>query len=293
MNKFSIKDLENLTGIKAHTIRIWESRYGILNPERTPTNIRVYSADDLKTVLRVALLNNHGYKISRIHSMSKEEVNDLLQKISDADFRLNIVVNDMIEATLAMNIDAFEALLNMYIRRHGVEQTMEHLIMAYLEKIGILWMANSLCPAQEHLVSHIIYRKLSVAIEELHASQRSSSPTILLFLPEGEIHDLVLMYVNYLLIKYRKKTIYLGANAPLSDIKMVYDRHRPQYMYMHLTAILEGFSPDKYLQKLSACFSNCNILVSGSVLRSKKYTQAKNMKFLFNLDEVRNELINL
>src|SRR6185312_10894322 len=125
MNKFSIKDLENLTGIKAHTIRIWELRYGILNPERTATNIRIYNADDLKTVLRIALLNSHGYKISRIQSMSKDEINELLQKITDTDFRLNLAVNDLIEATLSMNVEAFEALFNMHIRRNGIEHTME------------------------------------------------------------------------------------------------------------------------------------------------------------------------
>jgi MerR family transcriptional regulator, light-induced transcriptional regulator len=293
MNKFSIKDLENLTGIKAHTIRIWELRYGILNPERTPTNIRVYNSDDLKTVLRIALLNNHGYKISRIHKMSKDEINDLLQKVTDANFKLSLVVNDLIEATLSMNIDAFEAILNMYIRRNGIEHTMEYLILALLEKIGLMWMANCIYPAQEHLISHVIYRKLSLAIEELHSRNRNNSPTVLLFLPEGEIHDLALMYVNYLLTKYHKKTIYLGPNSPLSALKLVYERHRPQYMYMHLTATAEEFSGRRYMQKLSSQFPGCKILVSGSMLHSKKYTPENNMKFLLSLHDVRNELISL
>eukprot|EP01136_Pigoraptor_vietnamica_P033656 Opistho-1_new@96735 len=209
MNKFSIKDIENLTGIKAHTIRIWEQRYGILQPKRTPTNIRYYDALDLKLALRISLLNNYGYKISRIHEMSEEDMNSLIQKINDKDFKLQLLVNELLEATLAMNIDKFEKLVNEYMHKYGIEQTIEQLVFNFLEKIGIMWMTDRLFPAQEHMVSNVVYRKLAVAIEGLPPKDAGATPSVLLFLPEGEIHDIGLMYVNYLLHKYGKNPIYL------------------------------------------------------------------------------------
>jgi DNA-binding transcriptional MerR regulator len=293
MNRFSIKDIENLTGIKAHTIRIWEQRYGILLPKRTPTNIRYYDAGDLKLALRISLLNNHGYKISRIHEMTEPEMNALIQKITDQDFKLQLIVTEMLVATLAMDMDAFEAILQIYLGKHGMEQTVERLIFHFLEKIGLMWMTNHISPAQEHLVSNVIYRKLAAAIEQLPRNEPATGVRVLLFLPEGEIHDLGLLYVDYLLRKYKKKPIYLGPNTPLKEAKYVYDAHKPEYIYIHLTSVVEEFDGNKYLQKASASFPEATVLVSGSMLRSKKYVTTGNMRFLVNLQSVRDALIAL
>ncbi len=292
MNRFSIRDIENLTGIKAHTIRIWEQRYGIMQARRTVTNIRYYDAADLKLALRIALLNNYGYKISRISSMNEQEMNSLIQKITDKDFKLQLIVNELLEATLAMDTGHFELLLNMYLKKHGMEHTMESLVFNFLEKIGLMWMTDRLFPAQEHLVSNIIYRKLALAIEQLPL-QPAQTPEILLFLPEGEIHDIGLQYVNYLLLKKGKQTIYLGPNAPLSEIQFVYDAKHPKYIYLHLTSIVEEFDGNKYLQQLSGMFPDTTIFVSGAMLTSRKYKASSNMRFFYNLTEARNAIIAL
>ena len=287
MNRFSIKDIENLTGIKAHTLRIWEQRYGILQPKRTPTNIRYYDAYDLKHVLRIALLNQYGYKISKIHQMTNEDMNSLIQKINDESFQLLAQVNKLIEKTLDVDTDGFELLLDRYIKKNSVESCVEELIFSFLEKIGIMWMTDRLIPAQEHIVSNIIYRKLALAIEKLPKPQ-PDGPLILLFLPEGEIHDIGLLYVYYILQKNNKKVIYLGANSPMKDVQYIYELKKPKYLYTHLTSTAESFDVKKYLQSLVLAMPNVKVFVSGYMLNSDKYTPINDdMRFLYNLKEAK------
>ena len=292
MNRFSIRDIENLTGIKAHTIRIWEQRYGILQARRTDTNIRYYDAADLKVALRIALLNNYGYKISRIGTMNEQEMNSLITKITDQDFKLQLIVNELLEATLSMDTVQFELLLNIYLKKHGIERTIEQLVFRFLEKIGLMWMTDRIFPAQEHLVSNIIYRKLALAVEQLPPVP-AGQPGILLFLPEGEIHDLGLMYVNYMLLKSGKATIYLGPNSPLQEVSSVYEIKRPEYLYLHLTSVVEEFDGNKYLQRLAGQFPATKIFVSGAMLSSRKYSPPPNMEFFYNLQEARQSLLAL
>src|SRR5688500_9758364 len=142
MNAFTIKDLENLSGIKAHTIRIWEQRYGFLKPKRTETNIRYYSNDELKTVLNIALLNKYGFRISHINKMKPEEMQDKILSLSQAQARQERLINLLIQDMVDLNMDKFEALLDEQIRLKGVEKAITQLIFPFLEKIGILWLTN-------------------------------------------------------------------------------------------------------------------------------------------------------
>jgi MerR family transcriptional regulator, light-induced transcriptional regulator len=291
MNRFSIKDIENLTGIKAHTIRIWEQRYGILQPKRTQTNIRFYDGNDLKSALRIALLNQYGYKISKIQQMSDTDISSLIGKINDSDFKLQAQVNELLDATLAMDTDRFEGLLNQHIKKSGLEYTIEHLIFQFLEKVGIMWVTDNIFPAQEHLVSNIILQKVLLGIEHLPAPiDGGNAASVLLFLPEGEIHDLSLTYVRYQLKKNNKKAIYLGANTPLLQAKAVHDVKMPTHIYVHLTSIAEDFDANKYLTKLGQVFYNSTVLVSGKMLRYKKFNVPGNMRLLYNLHEVKQML---
>jgi len=290
MNRFSIKDIENLTGIKAHTIRIWESRYGLIQPKRTTTNIRYYDAKDLKVALKVALLNSYGYKISRINQMNDAEMDSLINKVADKDFKLQALVNNLLEATLSIDIELFESLLNSYIKKNGIEKTVEELIFLFLEKIGLMWMTDRIFPAQEHLVSNVIFRKLAVAIEQIPPTEKPKGKSVLLFLPEGEIHDLALLYVHYLLLKQNKNSIYLGPNSPLKDAKFLYEVKKPEYVYIHLTSVGDEFDGNKYLKKVATDFPTAQILVSGSMLRHKKFYKSSNMTFLHTLEEVKRTL---
>ncbi|HEU4610373.1 MAG TPA: MerR family transcriptional regulator, partial [Chitinophagaceae bacterium] len=182
MNSFTIKDLENLSGIKAHTIRIWEQRYSFLRPQRTETNIRYYSGDELKMILNVALLNKYGFKISHIDKMTGEEINKRLLSLNDAQAQQERQVNELVQLMIDLSIDHFEESLDRYIQSRGIDKAISTLIFPFLEKIGILWQTNHVNPAQEHLVSNVIRQKLIVGIDRVGSSIRVNKQ-FLLFLP--------------------------------------------------------------------------------------------------------------
>ena len=167
MHSFTIKDLENLSGIKAHTIRIWEQRYSFLKPSRTDTNIRFYSNDELKTILNVALLNKYGFKISHIDKMNEGEIKDKILSLNQIEAQQERIINSLIQYMIDLDMENFEKLLNGFITSRGIEKTITQIIFPYLEKIGILWLTNHINPAQEHLVSNIIRQKLIVGYQVL------------------------------------------------------------------------------------------------------------------------------
>jgi len=198
MNVFTIKDLENLSGVRAHTIRIWEQRYNFLKPSRTDTNIRYYSSRELKTLLNISLLNKYGFKISHINRMTEQEVKSRIIALSDREAVQERLANDLIAYMIDLDIECFERVLDGYVRGMGIDKAITRVIFPFLHRIGILWATGYINPAQEHLVSHVIRQKLIVGIEGTVAHRRSDT-TVLLFLPEGEHHELGLLYVYYLL----------------------------------------------------------------------------------------------
>src|SRR4051812_40045299 len=189
MNAFTIKDIGNLSGVKAHTIRIWEQRYNFLKPQRTGTNIRYYSNDELKTILNIALLNKYGFKISHINKMNHDEINRKLISLSHQYAQQERIVNQLISYMVDLDVESFEELLDQQIEAKGIEKIINEIVFPFLEKIGILWVTNNINPAQEHLVTNIIRQKLLVGIETT-VSQIKSEKIALLFLPEGEFHEL-------------------------------------------------------------------------------------------------------
>lgn len=292
MDRFSIKDLENITGIKAHTIRIWEQRYGILQPKRTATNIRYYDADDLKLALRIALLNNYGFKISRIREMSPEEMTSLIGKIADPAFRLQLQVNEMIERTLDLDPFGLEEKINAFIGKHGLEVTVEQLLFQYLEKIGIMWITDRLEPSQEHMAANIIFRKIAAAADALKPTGEGEK--VLLFLPEGEFHDISLMYVFYLLRKAQKSPVYIGSNTPLGEIQRYLQKQDVHCLYVHLTTNPHPAQLQRYLQKLSDSIpQSLPCYVSGAALGGIELPQFSNLHYLYTLTEVRDKITSL
>lgn len=289
MDRFSIKDLEHITGIKAHTIRIWEQRYGILQPKRTATNIRYYDSEDLKLALRIALLNNYGFKISRIREMSPEEMTSLIGKIADPAFRLQLQVNEMIERTLDLDAVGLEEKINIFIEKHGLEVTVEHLLFHYLEKIGIMWITERLEPSQEHMAANIIFRKIAAAADAIKPCGEGDA--VLLFLPEGEFHDISLMYVFYLLRKARKSPVYIGANTPLAEVQRYIQKRGVKCLYVHLTTNPHPSQIQRYLERLSDSVpSNVHCYVSGAALGGLELPQLPNLTYLFTLTEVRDKI---
>lgn len=287
MNKFSIRDIENLTGIKAHTLRIWESRYGILQPKRTETNIRYYNDIDLKNALRVSLLNNYGYKISAINKMSEGEANRLIAEIDDTAFKEQALVNDLLQYALSMQTEALESTLDLYMQKHGIDKTVERLLFNFLQRIGLMWMTDRLFPAQEHIVSNIITRKLSNAIEQLPRKNLASKPAILLFLPEGEIHDIGLLYMQYLFYKNGRYPIYLGSNTPLKEVLYVCQVKKPRAIYTHITSAAENFDFKTFVGELHKNCPSVKVYISGNMTGRIGFKLPKQFFLVKSLAEAR------
>jgi MerR family transcriptional regulator, light-induced transcriptional regulator len=285
MNAFTIKDLENLTGIKAHTIRIWEQRYSFLRPQRTDTNIRYYNNDELKKILNISLLNKYGYKISHIDRMSEVEIGDKIMTLNNSLAQQERVINDLIQQMVDLNIEEFESSLTEYIRLRGIEKTINHIIFPFLERIGVLWITGHINPAQEHLVSNIIRQKLIVGTEGV-ASLLKVDKTGLLFLPEGEFHELGLLFIQYLLKSRGISVLYLGANVPIDDVEYIVKAKKLDFLYTHLTSVSHGFSFDRFITQASKKFDNIPFIISGRLAMSYEKKIPAKMNFKRSLHEV-------
>jgi MerR family transcriptional regulator, light-induced transcriptional regulator len=263
MANYSIKDLERLSGIKAHTIRIWEKRYGLLKPERTDTNIRHYSDADLKRILNVSILNRHGIKISHIASMNEKEMADKIVIISSDTSDYDSLIESLVISMVDMNQDKFEKLLSRSIMQLGFEDSILNVVYPFLEKIGTLWQTGAINPAQEHFISHLVRQKIIVAIDSVIPANHPSPEHYLLFLPEGELHELGLLFYSYLLQKRGHKVTYLGQWVPLSDMASASTVLNVDYLLTSIVASHSGTDLRDYLIKLSATFHNKTIYISG------------------------------
>lgn len=256
-----------MSGIKAHTIRIWEQRYSFLKPGRTHTNIRYYSNNELKTLLNVALLNKYGFKISHIDRMNEGEMKERILSLNQLEAQQERIVNTLIQNMVDLDMDGFENTLNNFIAVKGIEKTIQQIIFPYLEKIGILWMTNHINPAQEHLVSNIIRQKLITGIDNI-SNRVKVNKSVLLFLPDGEYHELGLLFMNYLLKNRGVSTIYLGCSIPANDVEYVLKLKSPDYLYTHLTTVGPRFNFDKFLTIISSRFTGIPIIISGQLTQS-------------------------
>jgi len=285
MNVFTIKDLENLSGIKAHTIRIWEQRYNFLKPCRTESNIRYYCSEELKTILNISLLNKYGYKISHIDKMSEQELRSKIISLTDTEARQERLVNELIAHMIDLNVERLEQVLDNYVLMYGIDRAITQIIFPFLHRIGILWITNHIQPAQEHLVSNIIRQKLVVGIEGA-MPVRQVERTLLLFLPEGEHHELGLLYVHYLLRSHGVKVLYLGADMPLKDVEFVCKYKRPDFLYTHLTGIAGNFSLEKFISQMSQRVPDIPLVISGQLARAHSKKVPSGINFKRSLSEV-------
>ena len=222
---FSIRDLENISGIKAHTIRIWEKRYNLLSPERSKTNIRYYSHQNLQKLLNIVLLNNNNYKISKI-----SEMNDELINITARDLALNTTINDDAINSLKLSMFKFDKVsfnttYNKLLDKKNFREIFNEVFIPFLEHLGLLWQTETILPVHEHFISNLITQKIQINTDELKYTKISSDNVFILFLPANEIHELGLLYLNYELVLRGHRTIYLGQNLPLNNLNIFFDIH--------------------------------------------------------------------
>jgi DNA-binding transcriptional MerR regulator len=290
MDNFTIKDLENLSGVKAHTIRIWEQRYHFLKPKRTATNIRYYSNEELKTILNVSLLNRYGFKISHIDRMDPAQMREKINSLGDAEAQKEKTVNELIQLMVDLDIRNFEKSLDNHILSKGLERTVTQIIFAFLEKIGVLWQTGNINPAQEHFVMNMIRQKVIVAIDSCHIPAKKNT-SAMLFLPEGEHHELGILFISYLLKKSGIPVFYLGANVPFQDAVYVAKIKKPDAIFIHLTNAAGTPSLQVSLNKIHSLFAGSKIYISGALVYDYKKQPPPGIEIKRSLVEI-TELIS-
>jgi MerR family transcriptional regulator, light-induced transcriptional regulator len=290
MGKYSIKELERLSGIKAHTIRVWEKRHSLIEPKRTKTNIRYYSDDDLKKIINVSVLNLHGVKISKITKLTLAEINEQVTVLSEKENSIGIYIEQLIVAMVDMEEEQFEKILGSLTLKLGFERTVLEVLYPFLEKIGVLWLTNNITPAQEHFISHLIRQKIIVAIDALSLAPKDSKKAIL-YLPENELHELALLFYHYIAKKNGIRTYYLGQSVPYASFKSACEDHQPELIVGCFTTHPKPNEIQKYVTQLAADFPRNQILVSGYAFKKTAISLPKNMKFFANALEFK-ELLN-
>jgi DNA-binding transcriptional MerR regulator len=278
VSTYSIKDLEQLSGIKAHTLRVWEQRYNLLSPKRTDTNIRFYDDDDLKLILNVALLNDNGFKISKIASMERTDMREEVMKLTERSLTHDDQIHALTICMIEMDEERFEKILSTNILKIGFEQTMVNIIYPFMSKIGVLWQTGAVNPAQEHFISNLVRQKLIVAIDGQILSSKGKK--FLLFLPEGELHEISILFASYMIKNKGHKIVYLGQNTPNEDLSQVYDIHRPDYLMTVITTSPSSEHAQEYLYALAERFSEAKILVTGYQVIGQDLIFPSNMRQL-------------
>jgi DNA-binding transcriptional MerR regulator len=262
MNQFTIRDIENLCGIKAHTLRAWENRYNIFIARRKESQHRIYDDNDLKELLRISFLYHNGYKISDIAAMNAEAIQEAFESAIVKEDNHELFIHQMIEASISFDKEALDKIVNSLSIRIGMEKAILNVFYPFLKRIGLLWLSNNVIPAQEHFASHIIRKKIIMAIDGLELVSDGRSP-ILVFSPAGEHHEIPLLTANYFLRKYNNPTVYFGVDVSLESIRYYLDRKPVTIIFSHIVTKLENAKTDDFFNTLSKDYPGIKILVSG------------------------------
>ena len=280
---YSIKDLEHLSGIKAHTIRIWEKRYAVLDPNRTDTNIRSYSDHDVRRILNVSMLVKNGYKISNVATF--DDV-----KLQTEILRINKYANDPVKDidqllfhTVNLDTFGFEALVDKIIEEFGFSKTIQQVIFPFFERIGILWQTGSIFTAHEHFVSNLIRNRLICEAAKFESDPESKSA--LFFLRENEWHELGLLYFNFLAAQDGFRCVYLGQSLPFEDLSNLLTANKYDFVCTSFVQAIEKPELDQYLANLSLVFNQDKILISGRQVTIHKPKLPSNVMVVRNSND--------
>lgn len=292
MAHYSIKNLEEISNQKAHTIRIWEMRYGLLTPRRTDTNIRYYDDRQLKKLLNVCALMGEGMKISAISKMTDMQINDAIQKIidntSEKEVQFQTIINQTLIAIAAFDESSFDKIFSNAILRFGLVDTYLKVIYPMLVRVGLMWSKDDIMPAQEHFFSNLIKQKLFASIDAVPLPQKPDQ-TWILFLNENEDHEIGLLMASYLLRVHGKKVIYLGQKVPYENISKVVDTCKPTHLYTFFVKNYMEEDAEELFSKLLKNHKNIQLCFSGKqnslmeTFKKSKVTWIKDIDALLNI----------
>ncbi|MCB0803169.1 MAG: MerR family transcriptional regulator [Flavobacteriales bacterium] len=273
MTVYSIKDLELISGIKAHTIRIWEQRYGLFTPQRTETNIRYYDSDQLCKLLNISNLIANGYKVSQIAKLSKPDmqnkVNELIDSNELTDTKAGILINRLIDSAINYDEELFQELFYKSVDTYGLIGAFTHVIYPMLIRIGLMWFKQDIIPAQEHFISNLIRQKLFVAINSLEQASNNAE-SWLLFLPEDEEHEIGLLLSYFILKSKGKRVFYLGQRVPISSLDSIIHKKQPDAIHFFLVKNNCCKKTQEYIDQISEISKGIKVHVSGNeILKSQ------------------------
>jgi len=281
---YSIKDLEVLSGIKAHTIRIWEKRYNLLIPKRTNTNIRYYSDADLRKMLNVSMLVRNGFKISKVARMGENQLSENIlsltaQKASESDYIDRLILH-------MVNFDnkGFYNLTSEIIGDKGLEDAVSKIFFDFFVRVGIFWQVGSIFPAQEHYVSGIFRQKLIAEIDKLGIDNTRDS-TILFFLPDGELHEMSLLFYSYLARKMGYNVIYLGQFVPFQDLSKIQEHVKIDFVFTAFINSVLKEDLENYIEQLKGLFTDQKIFITGWQLQLHQPGLPRNVKIVKDYHE--------
>nr|WP_320021655.1 MerR family transcriptional regulator [uncultured Draconibacterium sp.] len=286
---YSIKDLETLSGIKAHTIRIWEKRYDLLKPERTDTNIRYYTDDDLKRMLNVSLLVRNGYKISKVAAWKEDDIKQTVLDVAKTKKSEEGYVDQLLLFMVNFDNVGFAALVNEIITKYGLEEAMQNLFFALFERIGTFWQVGSIFPAQEHYITSFIRQKIITAIDE-HGIINSKEKTILFYLPEEELHELSLLFYSYLAIKSGYNIIYLGQFVPFADLEKIRLHVKLDFIFTAFISPIQKEDLENYLGKLKELYQHQKVFITGWQIKEHAPKLPRNFKVVKDYREFKKYL---
>ncbi len=290
MAKFSIRDIENITGIKAHTIRIWEQRYNLVEAKRTETNIRYYEDRDLCTFLTISNLIENGFKISEVAKMTESE---MVEKVSHLSIDHNnpcILVNTLTETMLEFDQQRFNQTLTNCIDNHGIVEVMNDTVFPFLRKVGFMWQTDLITPAHEHFVTNIIKSRLINAIESFPEPNPLHAKRFLLFLPIDENHEIGLLYAHYLIKQSGNRVLFLGQSIPYTDLKLTSEKFDPHYCLTSLTSLQTEGCVITLIDELLRNLPYWPLIVSGPLVSSLEVPPRERLITLKSIPDLQNFL---
>lgn len=292
MNSFTISQISTYAGIKPHTIRMWEQRYGALKPGRSKGNTRYYNNAQLRRLLNIVSLRNTDYKVSELCAMSDDKLFELVEKYqtTTADEQNEYAVSQLIAAAMSYDENHFDKIFSHCVLRHGFNKTYRTVIHPLMEQIGLMWASNKIPPAQEHFISNLICQKLQAAIDSLPPAKNKSNPW-LLFLPENEFHEVGLLFASYLIRLSGEKVIYLGANVPMESLTSAVKETRSSKLLLFWVHNDLPENTRKYIRQLVSAFPQTTLFLSGRPALMQQLEMPEKIKLLESIDDLERELV--
>lgn len=283
MDLFTISDIENLSGIKAHTLRIWEQRYNLLQPKRKESLHRYYDNEDLKQILQIAHLNRNGYKISKIARMSGEQMNELTLEKENPDQLFENFIEQLIQACMQLDEERFNRVFQTILMHLGFEKVVQQIFYPMLERIGMYWVTETTRPVQEHFASYLITKKILVAINAIE--QPKNGEISVLFNPAGEHHEIPILFIQYLLKKSGKRIRYFGTDVSIELLKEYCKKNHVDRFHLHVITNFSNKTMDGLIGEMLQTFPEQQIIVSGPLVQQISLKN-KNLKLIRSFNEL-------